>query len=319
MTSLVADVVVPTFHRSALLERCLQALNDQSCLPHEVIVVTAPGDRDTRRVVERLSCGRFRLVERKAPGVIAALREGVAASTSDVVAFTDDDAAPHANWLATLLDHLSQPGVGGAGGRDIISGETSPLTMKVGVFRRHGRVIGNHHLGLGPSRSVDVLKGVNMAFRSEALALPRAGVLRGSGVQMHFEVLVCRWATSQGWKLIYDPAATVDHEGAPRHGADQRERPPPSTIVDTAYNSLVANSLFGSRRLTTPALYEVLVGSRAEPGLARTLVGLLRNEHEVLRRSVPAVGGKLLAVASLLRTDASGAVVSTTELRSQRE
>lgn len=315
------DVIVPTYRREVLLQRCLAALASQTRNPDRVIVVARADDAASHEVVEGFAnrVAGLELVTVEAPGVIAAMSAGVAASAGAIVAFTDDDAAPRPDWIERLLVHFEDPTVGAVGGRDVIPGhEGRPLTDQVGIFQRSGRMVGGHHLGTGPPRDVDVLKGVNMAFRAEALALPAPAVLRGTGAQVDFELLCCAFARRRGWRVVYDPAVLVDHEGAARHGADRRVRPDLSAVFDAAFNSIVAGCALEPGQRLRRAAYGITIGTADRPGLGRALAGLFRGEWEVLRRTGPALAGRLAAMVLLLRRYGgadSAVVVSAAELR----
>lgn len=296
------DVVVPSFRRPHDLSQCLAALAAQEHMPERVLVALRSTDTESHGVVEQFaSLLPAEVVGVYEPGVIAAMTAAVSASTADVVAFTDDDARPPPDWLSLLLAHLSSPRIGGVGGRDVIVGQEGPRTTEVGIFRRSGRIVGNHHLGQGRAREVDVLKGVNMAFRAEALALPRPGVLRGLGAQVHFEILVSGWARRQGWRLVYDPEIVVDHAVGVRHGADRRSQPRWSAVFDAAYNLTTSTSLIATRAVPRTTTYGLVAGSRAEPGLGRAGVALLRGETQVFVRAPPALAGHALGVLRALQ------------------
>lgn len=48
-----------------------------------------------------------------------------------------------------------------------------------------GRIIGNHHLGVGLPQKVDFLKGANMSYRAQVLATLRFDTrLRGAGASL---------------------------------------------------------------------------------------------------------------------------------------
>ena len=305
------DVVVPSFRRPTLLVRCLFAIAAQHHAPARVIVVIRTDDHDSKRALRDLGIARdsLEVIEVQTPGVLAAMAAGIAASASPVVAFTDDDASPRPDWLARIVAHFDEPTIGGVGGRDVVPGQDVPLTRSVGRFTRVGKLIGNHHLGTGPPRDVEVLKGVNMAFRAEALALPAPGVLRGDGAQVDFEVLACAWARQQGWRLVYDPAVLVDHEGSPRHGADDRIQPTPQAIYDAAYNSIVAATVLDGSMPLRRMTYPLIVGSRDRPGIVRGAVALGRGEREVLARLRPALSGRVAALR--IRRSMIGAPQST--------
>jgi glycosyltransferase involved in cell wall biosynthesis len=307
------DVVVPTYGRPELLERCLRALGLQNHKPAAVIVVIRAEDDDSKTVLATIArdLAALVVVEVADPGVIAAMSAGVARSSAALIAFTDDDARPRADWLGRIVAHFHDPTVGGVGGRDVVAGQELPLTESVGRFSRSGKLVGNHHLGTGRARTVDALKGVNMAFRVEALALPAPGVLRGSGAQVDFEVLTCTWARQQGWRLIYDPDIVVDHESALRHGVDRRVHPEPRAVFDAAYNSVIAAAVLDRPLPLARVIFPIAVGTRDRPGIVRAAVAAVRGEREVLRRTPPALWGRLVAASRLveMRRRPEGAVV----------
>jgi cellulose synthase/poly-beta-1,6-N-acetylglucosamine synthase-like glycosyltransferase len=297
---LTVSVVVPTYRRPELLRRCLSGLCAQTHQPDETIVVVRQDDKPTRRVLEQSTRTGIAIVDSGEPGVLAAMRVGVACSRGDIIAFTDDDAEPRRDWLERLVSLLSAPGVGAAGGRDVIPGQTAPRRSDVGRFTRYGKLVGNHHLGEGPARDVDVLKGVNMAFRAECLGLPRRGILRGDGAEVHFELLCSRWAQRAGWRVVYDPSIEVGHLGAERIGNDRRIRPSAQAVRDAAHNFIIAASVLDRNRLPRQALYCLVLGSRDLPGLGRAAVAVVGREPEVLRRLAPSLAGFARATVRLL-------------------
>jgi glycosyltransferase involved in cell wall biosynthesis len=175
------------------------------------------------------------------PGVVAALNAGLAAVEGDIVSITDDDAAPHPDWLERIAAYFtSDSRLGGLGGRDWIhhgsklEDESRPV---VGQLQWFGRVIGNHHLGVGEPREVDILKGVNMSFRKKAIGQLRFDErMRGTGAQVHFEMAFTLTLKRAGWKIIYDPNVAVDHYPAQRFDEDQR-----NNFNEVAFINLVHN------------------------------------------------------------------------------
>ncbi|MFP3693651.1 glycosyltransferase family 2 protein, partial [Burkholderia sp. SIMBA_048] len=79
----------------------------------------------------------------------------------------------------------ADPRLGGLGGRDWMHLKGSAVYGErpiVGKIARSGKVIGNHHLGAGEAREVDVLKGAHMSYRRDAIRNIRFDTrLRGSG------------------------------------------------------------------------------------------------------------------------------------------
>jgi GT2 family glycosyltransferase len=272
-------VVVPTFRRPESLRRCLEAIAAQTVKPERVVVVVRDDDEETWSALPRLQATtlEFESASVGSLGAVAAIEAGLQGCSEDVVALTDDDAAPHADWLERLRANYG-PGIGGAGGRDLIdrpsqvSRRQDPVVGRLSWF---GRLQGNHHLGVGAPREVDVLKGVNMSLRRELWRLDHE--LRGAGAQVHWEVGVCLRARRHGWTLVYDPGAQVDHFPGPRYDADDRAEPTFEARLDGEWNyAYVLARHVAAWRL--PAVYGFLlgVGTRGAPGLASGLASCLR-------------------------------------------
>ncbi len=286
-------MVVPTYRRPRELDRCLDGMARQVLHPLEIVVVRRAGDELTRAALERHPLPGLLVVEVSEAGVLAAMRAGVEHASGDVIAFSDDDVVPRPDWLESLARHLDDTAVGGVGGRDHTPQSVAPFTEDVGRITRWGRLVGNHHIGAGHARDVDVLKATG-AFRRDALALPAR--MRGDGAQVHFEIAMCGWVRRHGWRLVYDPAIVVDHTPAERFGVDRRGVPPPRAIYDASYN-LVAALLSGEPDLfVRRALYGLLVGDRANPGLARAGAAIPRGEWRVLHYLAPSLAGQLHAL-----------------------
>jgi GT2 family glycosyltransferase len=266
-------VVIPTWKRPEDLTRCLRALAAQTRTPDEIIVVTREDDAASRaaaRTVE-LPAGCERILPRiRTPGVIAALQEGLDQARGSIIALTDDDAEPRPDWIARLLDALKgDRAIGGVGGRDWQPHERGDAGV-VGRVQWFGRVIGRHHLGAGPARDVDLLKGVNCAFRAPLVrAIGMDWGLRGDGAQVHWELALCLPMRRNGWRLVYDPAIAIDHHVAMRDGDDQVHRghfaaKPFGDAVHNETRALMQH--LGAWRQLAYTVWSECVGTTASPG-----------------------------------------------------
>ncbi|MEO1235394.1 MAG: glycosyltransferase [Planctomycetota bacterium] len=270
------SVLIPTYRRADDLRRGLDALAAQRRPADQVVVVARPDDTETQRVIaewnNRLPVTNV-AVDR--PGVVAAMNAGWAEAEADVVALTDDDSAPHADWLERIESAFAEsPTLGAFGGRDLIGGELRPPgTRRVGELTWYGKMVGGHHLGTGPARSVDFLKGVNMAVRRCAAPHPPFDeALRGGGAQVHWEIDLCLGLAAAGWSLVYDPALRVDHHPAPRFDADQRVTFNFEAEVDRVHNeTMVLRRHLPRLRRWAYAGYMGLIGTRENVGLVQAL------------------------------------------------
>ena len=122
--SLRASIVVPTYRRPDLLERCLAALAAQDFEPHcyEVIVADDGAEPRVRQLV-----ASWQARTRGAPmvryvavtqtqGPAGARNRGWERACADIVAFTDDDTIPRPDWLSEGVKAMT-PAVSAAAGR----------------------------------------------------------------------------------------------------------------------------------------------------------------------------------------------------------
>ncbi len=255
------------------------ALQAQTKPVDQVIVVVRDTDGETWEFLSQFDHQNLplQIVQVTQPGVVAALNAGLTAITGDIVSITDDDAAPHPDWLEKINAHfLSDSTIGGVGGRDWVHvGDKieDGQAAIVGKLQWFGRVIGNHHLGVGAPREVDVLKGVNMSFRTQAIGqLKFDQRMRGTGAQVHFEMAFTFSLKRAGWKMIYDPQVAVDHYPAQRFDEDQRHNFNEVAFMNLVHNEtlVLLEHLPRSRKIIF-LLWAILIGTRENLGLIQWL------------------------------------------------
>jgi GT2 family glycosyltransferase len=292
---------VPSFQRARSLERCVRAIAAQSCPPDELIVGVRAGDHDTIRAAEALASEvSFPILTAPTDesGVVAAMNAALRRCRADctIVALTDDDTEPRRDWLGRLAAYFEDPSVGGAGGRDWQPHERGDRAV-VGKVQWFGRTIGNHHLGSGPPRDVDVLKGANCAYRAPLLrAIGFDARLAGQGAQLFWELALCLPIRRAGWTLVYDPAIAVEHHVEPRSDGDQLHRGEfmAAPLSDAVHNEtlVLLEYLRGAARAAF-LLWAALVGTRHEPGVAQLPRLLLRSDGHSFARWRAVLAGRL--------------------------
>ena len=105
--STLVSVVVPTYRRPDLLERCLKALVAQNfpADAFEIVVADDGPDESTRRLVREWALRTGGAPEIRygpvngTPGPAGARNRGWETADSPVIAFTDDDTVPRPDWL----------------------------------------------------------------------------------------------------------------------------------------------------------------------------------------------------------------------------
>ncbi len=102
------SIVIPVFNHAQQLRRCLQALENQTYPKshYEVIVVDNGSDpeEDIQSVVAQFPM--VLLTSEAIPGSYAARNQGISLAKGTIVAFTDADCVPDANWLKAGIEHL---------------------------------------------------------------------------------------------------------------------------------------------------------------------------------------------------------------------
>jgi glucosyl-dolichyl phosphate glucuronosyltransferase len=214
------SAVICTRNRSAYLAQCLKAMEAQTLSPqqHEVIVVDNGSNDDTRSVAASF-CERhahFHYVREEKAGLSIARNAGIRNSSTSIVAFTDDDAAPEPSWLEQLLNRFQElpDDVG------IVGGDVIPVWETERPAWLTDRLLRPLSAGLkwsaGPRflRPGEWLVEVNSAYQKKVLSqvggfpehLGRVGesLLSGDG---GINLLIER----AGYRLYYDPAILVRH------------------------------------------------------------------------------------------------------------
>lgn len=151
----VITLAVCTRDRAALFERCI--LDDVRALASEgytVLVVDQSVDDDTARLVRSVEGATHVMAE---PGLSRARNAAVAATSTPLIAFTDDDVSVPPEWLARIVKMFeAHPAAGAVCGRAvnssgdlIVGGDAAEVSWPANPFK--------------------VGSGFNMAFRMSAL------------------------------------------------------------------------------------------------------------------------------------------------------
>ena len=106
------SVIIPVKNEADKIERCLEAVFNQSLKPHEVIVVDG---HSTDKTVENARKFQVKVLYEDYHTRSGACQIGVERAKGDFVTFTDADCIPKKSWLENIIEVFNERyiGVGG--------------------------------------------------------------------------------------------------------------------------------------------------------------------------------------------------------------
>lgn len=158
----------------------IESVRAQSLPSNDIIVVIDHNPALYQRLMAAVHGVRV-LENREAKGLSGARNTGSAVARGEIIAFLDDDAVAHPDWLKFLNDAYENPAVMGVGGLTVPNWQRArPAWMPEEFYW----VVGSSYSGMPPSGApVRNLIGANMSFRREAFDLVdgfKAGIGRTS-------------------------------------------------------------------------------------------------------------------------------------------
>lgn len=199
------SVVIPVYKDWERLRVCLTALGAQTypkALFEIVVVNNAPADAPPS---DLYFPSNARLLTEGRPGSYAARNTGVAASSGDLLAFTDADCEPTPNWLSTMVE-LS-----------LLRGDSSLISGKVEMVSES-----NGRGSLNYAEAYDYVFGINQDLYARKgvaatanLMIPRRVFLEVSGFDSTLfsggDSDFCLRAKAKGFALLHNPKSVVKH------------------------------------------------------------------------------------------------------------
>ena len=195
-------VVIPVRDRRAELARCLAGLVQMTR-----VIVVDDGSGDPAAVARVAAEAGARVLHRAVNGGPAAARNtGLAAADTTLVAFLDSDCVPGPGWLDALLPHFADPAVGAVAPR-IVPDEPGCTWLARYEGASSTLDMGARESIVRPGSRVPYVPGAALVVRRAAAGTGFTETMR-VGEDVDF---VWRLAAS-GWRVRYEPAATMPHQ-----------------------------------------------------------------------------------------------------------
>jgi len=192
------SVVIPCHDARETLGACLTALCGQTMEPSEVIVVDDASTDGSGEIAARFGAMVIRSEERLSAG--QARNIGKTRARGDIIAFTDADAVPHADWVEKICAAFEHsPEASGVGG-SVLDGSRG-VAGRLEYLSNFSEYIGSRKPG-----QVSTIPTINVAYRRDAIrGIDFIPTTAGEDTTFNAEI------ASRGGFLIFDPSIQVTH------------------------------------------------------------------------------------------------------------
>ena len=195
-----ASVVICVYNGAATIADCLEGATALDYPDYEVIVVDDGSTDDTARIASAFD---VRLIRTENGGLSRARNVGIEAATGEIIAFTDGDARPDADWLTYLAHGLRSDEFVAVGGPNIAPSGDGLVAECV------ANSPGGPVYVLSTDQEAEHVPGCNMAFKASAIR-------EIGGFDPRFRIAgddvdVCWRIHERGWRIGFTPSAVVWH------------------------------------------------------------------------------------------------------------
>jgi glycosyltransferase involved in cell wall biosynthesis len=195
------SVIVPAYNAADTLPACLRALQQQTCMPDEIIVVDDGSTDETAQIAE---ANGARVLRQSHQGPAVARNLGLRQAQGDIVLFTDADCEPVPEWVEQMVAPFSDARVVGTKGaywtrqRGLIA-----RLVQLEYDYRYARMIGLPR--------IDFIDSYAAAYRRELL-LRYGGFDAAFPVPSAEDIDLCFRLVRAGCWLVFVPDARVWHQ-----------------------------------------------------------------------------------------------------------
>lgn len=213
----LASVIVPVYNGAATIERCLNALAEQTIAAdrYEIIVVNDGSKDQTTATVAawaqvhpQVHC---HIVEQKNQGPAAARNHGAKEARSALLLFTDADCSPRPDWIAVMCAAFADESVVGAKGAYLTKQQAlAPRFVQAEYEDRYDRMRDQPQIDFIDTYSAGYRRDIFLANDGFDTTFTTASV---EDQEFSFRL------AQKGYRLIFVPEARVYH----LHDADLRE------------------------------------------------------------------------------------------------
>ena len=209
------SIVIPTFNNLALTKACLDSLAKTPCaISFEIIVVdNASTDGNAEFLRDQEQSGFIRLIANKQNhGFARACNQGAQAARAALVLFLNNDTQVTPGWVEAMVEAAGRPKVGIVGAKLLYADnriQHAGIGFIKGIPDHPNRFAAQNAPEVNQFRELDMVTAAClMIYRDLHLKLGGFDEVYRNGVE---DIDLCVRARAAGWKVVYEPKATVYH------------------------------------------------------------------------------------------------------------
>ena len=211
------SLLIPTLNRIGVVYNVLRHLEHQTRKADEIVIVDQTEMRD--HLLEEYAAGHpeVKYIRIREKGLPNARNVAVRHATGDILLFVDDDIVPDSEMVRIHLDNYRDPSIAGVGGAVRGGYDRPDPRAPVGTFfPSTGLIVRN--FGTGDRVDVQHIPGGHMSFRREVFDKVGEFDTTYGGASIMEETDFCLRTVRAGFRLVYDPRASLDHLCLPMGG-----------------------------------------------------------------------------------------------------
>jgi GT2 family glycosyltransferase/SAM-dependent methyltransferase len=221
----LVSVVVPIHGQWEHTRRCLRSLQQSVVrFPFEVVAVDDASPDDTRVRLEAVSGLRLVPIDKNV-GYLRATNAGIGAARGRLVLLLNNDTELAPDALACLVERMmSDQSIGVVGAKlvypDGVLQEAGSIIWADGYGWNYGRGGDPDALDVNYPREVDYCSAAALLVRREILDAAGGGFDERFAPAYYEDTDLCFTARQLGYRVFYEPTATVVHDEGASHGRD---------------------------------------------------------------------------------------------------
>jgi GT2 family glycosyltransferase len=211
-----ASVIIPTLNRPEQVYQLANSLMLLNSLEELIIVDQSPEPNLKLEILSQKD-QRIRIIRSAKKGSPHAKNIGAKEAEGEILIFLDDDVEIHGDIISAHLKAYLESNIGAVGGRVIEKPEKIFPDSWVGKVRLWSFIV-RGHFNSNKRQFIDTTQSCNMSIRKDLFDLLRGFDEGFKGNAIFEETDLCLRLKSQGYKILFEPLASVTHHKAPFGG-----------------------------------------------------------------------------------------------------